>query len=171
MANENLTYMLVETAMGHGALVASSRGLRSALLPGLAKEDLVAEVERRHPGAVESDRGLRGAARAFENYFLTGKVTGRAPKLDLDGVSPFRLTVYEALLDLAPGQVVTYAELARRVGRPGAHRSVGTALSRNPIPVFIPCHRVVRTDGGLGGFTAEGGIELKEAMLALEGAR
>jgi methylated-DNA-[protein]-cysteine S-methyltransferase len=85
-------------------------------------------------------------------------------------VGTFRRAVYEALREVEPGETVTYAELAGRIGRPGAHRSVGTALSRNPAPVFVPCHRVVRSDGGLGGFTAEGGLALKREMLTLEGA-
>ena len=170
MLTEILTYKLIETAMGHGALIATRQGIRAVVLPGLPVGALRKEVARRFPGAEEGDRGLKAAARAFERYFVTGKTPSKLPKLDLSGVSPFRKAVYEELLQLGPGEVVTYAELARRVGRPGAHRSVGTALSRNPIPVFIPCHRVVRTDGGLGGFTAEGGIALKEAMLTLEGA-
>jgi methylated-DNA-[protein]-cysteine S-methyltransferase len=171
MANSEKTrFEIVTTAFGPAAVVGGTDGVAGVVLPGLDRRGLAREVRRRWPGAKEDGRGLRLAAGALRRYFESGRLTGRPVKLDLSGVGEFRAGVYEALREIPPGETVTYAELARRVGRPGAHRSVGTALSRNPVPVFVPCHRVVRTDGGMGGFTAEGGIELKRKMLELEGA-
>lgn len=89
-------------------------------------------------------------------------------RLDLDRVAPFARRVYLEARRLAPGQVVSYGELARRVGSPGAARAVGTALARNPILLVVPCHRVVSTSH-LGGFSAPGGVTTKERMLAAEG--
>ena len=162
---------IFDTVKGPAAVAGSSAGLCLVLLPGLGRRALRAEVRRRLPDAVESDRGLKTAAAAVARYFESGSLPKTRVRLDLEGVGNFRREVYEALCEVAPGETVTYSELARRIGRPAAHRSVGTALSRNPVPLFVPCHRVIRTDGGLGGFTAEGGIELKECMLALEGNR
>ncbi len=170
MPTEDLRTLIVSTARGPAAVVGGPRGLRAVLLPGLGRRALERELRRRFPGARPGGRGLRDAARALERYFATGRAPRRRPRLDLEGVSPFRRAVYRELEKIPPGKTVTYGELARRIGRPGAHRSVGTALSRNPVPLFLPCHRVVRSDGGLGGFTAEGGVELKRAMLELEGA-
>ncbi|MCJ7825796.1 MAG: MGMT family protein, partial [Anaerolineales bacterium] len=68
------------------------------------------------------------------------------------------------------GEYLTYGELARRIGRPGAARAVGQALGSNPIPVLIPCHRVLASDGSLGGYSGRGGVRTKEALLRLEGA-
>jgi O-6-methylguanine DNA methyltransferase len=89
----------------------------------------------------------------------------------LDGVeiggTPFQRAVWAAARAIPAGEVRTYAEIARIVGRPGAARAVGQALGANPVPLLVPCHRVVASDGGLGGFT--GGLGLKERLLALEG--
>jgi len=170
MTTTDLRYRVVDTREGPAALVAGAAGLRAVILPGLPRAALEKEVGRRFPGAVEGERGLKSAGAALVRYFESGREPPDRIRLDLDGVGEFRRRVYEALRAIPPGDTVTYAELARRIGKPGAHRSVGTALARNPVPVFVPCHRVVRSDGGLGGFTAEGGVELKARMLALEGA-
>ena len=168
MVNSETRYVIFDTAKGPAAVAGGSNGLCLVILPGLSRKALRAEVLRRLPDVVSGDHGLKAAALAVTRYFVTGRLSMRRIRLDFDGVGDFRREVYEALGEVAVGETVTYSELARRIGRPAAHRSVGTALSRNPLPLFVPCHRVVRTDGGLGGFTAEGGIELKECMLALE---
>ncbi len=170
MASDALRYQLVETKMGNAAVVGGPDGLRGVILPGLSRRELRKETLRRFPGAEEEGRGLKRAVRALATYFETGRLRAGGIRLDLTGVGEFGRMVYEKLLEIPPGETVTYAELARRIGRPGANRAVGSAVSRNPLPVFIPCHRVLRSDGGLGGFTAEGGIPLKQAMLELEGA-
>jgi methylated-DNA-[protein]-cysteine S-methyltransferase len=169
MSTEVLRYLVFETAFGPAAVAGGPRGVRGVVLPGLAKRELVSEVRRRFPGAMESARGLTGTATAIRKYFETGRLAGRRARLDLEDVTGLRRKVYDALVEVPAGETVTYAELARRVGHPGAHRSVGSAVARNPVPLLIPCHRVVRADGGLGGFTAEGGVDLKGRMLALEG--
>ncbi len=162
---------IFDTVKGPAAVAGSNAGLCLVILPGLGRRALRAEVRRRLPDAPESDRGLKTAASAVARYFESGKLPKKSLRLDLEGVGNFREAVYEALAEVGAGETVTYSELARRIGRPGAHRSVGTALSRNPVPLFVPCHRVLRADGGLGGFTAEGGLELKAFMLALEEKR
>jgi methylated-DNA-[protein]-cysteine S-methyltransferase len=170
MAKSETNYEIVKTAFGPAAVVGGPRGLVGVVLPGLGATALRKELRRRYPDAAEGGRGLKAAASALGRYFERGRLPAKQPKLDLSEVGEFRARVYEALREIPPGETVTYAELARRIGKAGAHRSVGTALSRNPVPVFVPCHRVVRTDGGMGGFTAEGGVELKRRMLELEGA-
>lgn len=83
--------------------------------------------------------------------------------------TPFQLAVWNALLEIPYGDTVTYAELAHRIGRPSAVRAVGAANGANPIPVIIPCHRVIGSNGTLTGYG--GGIERKQWLLALEGRR
>jgi O-6-methylguanine DNA methyltransferase len=90
--------------------------------------------------------------------------------VDLSRVGPFEREVLRALLRIPAGQVRTYGEIARAVGDPGAARAVGTACARNPLPLLIPCRRVVRSDGGLGGYSMQGGVELKRRLLEDEGA-
>ena len=77
----------------------------------------------------------------------------------------FQHRVWSALLDIPTGQTVTYGELAARIGKPKAARAVGTALGANPVPFFVPCHRVVAANG-LGGFT--GGLDIKKRLLSIE---
>lgn len=88
-------------------------------------------------------------------------------RFKLEHVTPFRQRVYEALLEVGRGQTCTYGELASRVGRPKAARAVGSAMANNPLPLFIPCHRVLSVHG-LGGYG--GGLQLKRRLLAMEGA-
>lgn len=87
----------------------------------------------------------------------------------LENVPPFHRKVYQALCKVPPGKVVTYAELAKRAGSPGAARAVGTAMAKNPFPIIIPCHRVVAGNGKLGGYSGRGGVATKRKLLQLEG--
>jgi len=86
----------------------------------------------------------------------------------LDGFSSFCSSVLTACRDIKFGQTISYSALAKRLGRPNASRAAGNALAKNPLPLIIPCHRVVRSDGKIGGFSASGGISLKKKMLELE---
>src|SRR5262249_5527235 len=90
--------------------------------------------------------------------------------LDQDGVDEFALRVYAATRAVKPGETVTYGEIARAIGDPGAARAVGAALGRNPWPIVVPCHRVLAADGALHGFSAPGGITTKRRMLEIEQA-
>ncbi len=90
--------------------------------------------------------------------------------VDLARVGPFEREVLAALRRIPAGQVRTYQQVALALGEPGAARAVGTACARNPLPLLIPCHRVVRSDGGLGGYSLRGGVELKRRLLRDEGA-
>lgn len=87
----------------------------------------------------------------------------------LEDVPPFHRKVYLALCKVPAGKTVTYAELARRAGSPGAARAVGQAMAKNPWPVVIPCHRVVAGNGRLGGYSGRGGVATKRKLLQLEG--
>src|SRR5207245_9423876 len=85
-------------------------------------------------------------------------------------VAPFEREVLEFLRTIPPGETITYGEIARRLGRPGASRAVGTACARNPAGIVIPCHRVVPKSGGRGNYSSEGGPETKRKLLEREGA-
>lgn len=110
---------------------------------------------------------LARAAGELDAYFA-GTLRSFAVPLDWSLTSGFNARVLRELAaSVAYGQVVGYQELARRVADPGAARAVGAAMGANPLPVVVPCHRVVAADGGIGGFG--GGLETKRALLALEG--
>lgn len=90
--------------------------------------------------------------------------------VDLEGVGPFFRQVYEAAREIPAGQTRTYGEIAKAVGQPTAAQEVGQAMSKNPVPIIVPCHRVSAAGGKLGGFSAPGGPATKAKLLALEGA-
>ncbi|MFN0090845.1 MAG: methylated-DNA--[protein]-cysteine S-methyltransferase [Acidimicrobiales bacterium] len=120
------------------------------------------------PGSEAAGAHAERARRQLEEYF-----DGRRRRFDLDldwslTRSPFRRAVLEALAEVPFGVTVSYGELARRVGNPGAVRAVGTAMATNPLPLVVPCHRVLRAGGALGGYA--GGLDLKRWLLAHEGA-
>jgi methylated-DNA-[protein]-cysteine S-methyltransferase len=106
---------------------------------------------------------LAAAKQALADYFA-GKVP-QLPALDLRGTD-FQLEVWRALTRIPFGEVVTYGELAARLGRPGSSRAVGAANGRNPVAILVPCHRVVAAGGRLGGYS--GGLEIKRRLLAHE---
>jgi methylated-DNA-[protein]-cysteine S-methyltransferase len=134
-------------------------------------EDLVlAEVASRlGPRIVGSDRELAGTRETLDAYFA-GEGDPHALPVDLSLVAaPFRRVVLETLHDSVDrGEVVTYGALAQRAGNPRAFRAAATACARNPVPILVPCHRVVPAGGGIGGYG--GGPERKRALLELEGA-
>ena len=126
------------------------------------------EGQRHAPRVDTGERSLpvfRDACRWLENYFA-GLDPGPAPALELRG-TPFRLRVWNRLREIPRGQTVSYSELCALLGE-GSPRAVGQAVSRNPIAVIIPCHRVVGADGSLTGYAA--GTDKKVRLLALEGA-
>jgi methylated-DNA-[protein]-cysteine S-methyltransferase len=119
------------------------------------------------PGAQLGSSRLAEPVRRLAAYFA-GTLREFDLPLDWSLTSGFNRQVLRELNDGVPyGTVVGYGDLARRVGQPGAAQAVGTAMGSNPLPVVVPCHRVVESDGGLGGFG--GGLETKRVLLALEG--
>jgi methylated-DNA-[protein]-cysteine S-methyltransferase len=122
--------------------------------------------ERPPAGAsAEETELLRNAARQLREY-LAGKRRIFELPLAPEG-TPFQRSVWDGLLAIPYGETRSYGEIARSVGNPRACRAVGMANNRNPIPVFIPCHRVVGSDGSLVGYG--GGLDIKERLLRLEG--
>lgn len=143
-----------QAPIGNLLLGAENGALARLWLPGLAPEAF----------ELGDDPALDQAARALEDYF-TGQPVPDSLSL-APGGTPFQQAVWSALRAIPRGQTRTYGQLARQLGRPAAARAVGQACNRNPIPILIPCHRVVGATGALTGFA--GGIPMKRALLALE---
>ena len=135
----------------------------------VAVETSGALVKEIHLGArarTAADRPHTSVARDLDRYFSGESVDFEPYEVDLTGFTDFQRRVYEETRAIPSGEVRTYGEIARAIGKPGASRAVGNALGRNPACVVIPCHRVVAANGGLGGFT--GGLRWKRALLRLE---
>ena len=135
---------------------------------------VIADVEGKVIRSVEMTRTkpafrARGTPfmRAVEEYIATGRDRVSAFTPDYSGMTAFKKKVLQELRKVPAGSTVTYGELAAAAGSPGAARAVGNVMATNPVPLFVPCHRVVATDG-LGGFT--GGLHVKRALLKLEKA-
>jgi methylated-DNA-[protein]-cysteine S-methyltransferase len=124
------------------------------------------------PDAVEAEPPADvQAAIARITAHLAGELDDlRDVALDLDDVSEWRRDVYEVLRGVDPGATITYGEIAQRLGNPHAAREVGQAMGSNPVPIIVPCHRVLAADNRMGGFSAPGGIATKLKLLAIEGA-
>ena len=120
---------------------------------------------REMSGHSAADTVLEETIRQLDAYF-SGSLREFDLPLDPQGTE-FQLEVWSALRDIPYGQTASYGDVARRIGRPDAVRAVGAANGQNPIPIVIPCHRVIGADGSLTGYG--GGLEIKRALLALEG--
>ncbi len=163
-----MQYTMFDTAFGSFGYVAQGSRLVSAYLPQSAA-GLRRSIRKHWPDATEAKRLLPGLRKQIVAYFR-GTPAAFDVDLDLSGITPFRRAVLEQCLLIPYGRTVTYAELARAAGNPRAARAVGGAMAHNPIPLIIPCHRVLRSDGALGGFSSPGETKLKARMLRLEGA-
>lgn len=159
-----------ETVLGRCALVWGQDGVRSVRLPEATGRGMRERLFADHPAAREipPPDEIRQAALAIAGL-LEGRGTDlRGIRLDFGAVPPFHRAVYEAAREILPGRTATYGALAAKAGNPGAARAVGRAMSRNPFLLVVPCHRVVASDGTLGGFSAHGGVETKRRLLEIE---
>jgi len=141
-------------------------------LPEADAESLRRKVARRCDGARESKPSARVAVtvEAITRLLDCNPVDLTSVVLDDAGIDAFDRRVYAVTRTIAPGRVLTYGEVATRVGVDATARAVGQSLGRNAMPIVVPCHRVVATGGGLGGFSAPGGTDTKRRMLAIEDA-
>lgn len=153
------SFATVETQVGTLTVVVSPRGVRRIVLPTDDAEEAI-----RHTGARPGPIGP--VREQLAEYFAGARSNFEVP-LDLEGLPQFRTKVLGALQHVPFGEVTTYKGLAVAVDNPGAVRAVGTACAKNPLPLLIPCHRVVRSDGHLGRY--RGGQDMKRFLLALEG--
>ena len=163
-----MDYAVFDTGWGAFGFVARDNRLVETFLPR-RKTNILRELKDRWPDAVEAPHLLRPFQREVIDYFA-GRRRRFKVQIDLSELPLFRQAVLEACRRIPYGQTASYADLARAVGKPGAARAVGGAMAHNPLPLVIPCHRVLRSDGSLGGFSSTEGTGEKEHMLRLEHA-
>ncbi len=155
----------LNTSLGTILLAASDQGLCRLLLPGEA--DCPGWFDRHFGGpAAPGWNPVLRRATAQLGQFLAGERREFDLELDLRG-TPFQIEVWTRLRSIPFGETRSYGEVAAGIGRPGSSRAVGAATGRNPLPVVVPCHRVVGSDGRLVGYA--GGLDLKRLLLELEG--
>lgn len=161
-------YAVVETCWGEVLLAGKSRGLCGLLLPSPTRVDPHRRAKRRWPGATLASSLLQDLQALIAQYFEGEVVDFAHIQADLSDVTDFQRRVLSACKRIEFGQTVSYGDLAKAVGQPKASRAAGAALAANPIPLVIPCHRVIGSSGEMVGFSAEQGTRLKKRMLDLE---
>jgi methylated-DNA-[protein]-cysteine S-methyltransferase len=165
----DVAYATVDTPLGTSVVAATQRGLVRLGLPNEAPENVILELaEEISPRVLEAPARLDEARRELEDYF-EGRRHGFDLKLDWRlSRAGFYRRVLRATAKVPFGSTTTYAQVAARAGSPRAHRAAGSALGSNPIPIVVPCHRVLQTGGAIGNYG--GGPEMKRFLLELEGA-
>ena len=164
----DVAYTSADSPFGPLLLAETPRGLVRLGLPNQDAGELLEELaERISPRVLEAPARLDEARRELDLYF-EGKLDRFELPLDWSLSDGFRLEVQRAIAAIPYGQTRSYREIAARAGNERAVRAAGTACGRNPLPLVVPCHRVLRSGGGLGGYG--GGLPMKRALLELEGA-
>ena len=166
-AEEMIRYTTVGSDLGTIYVAYSEQGV-CAVDVATSGEAFARAVHRKSHRPVEQDPHPPQALRQNLQKFAAALDSFRGP-LDLSMVGPFERMVLERLRRIPKGQVRTYGDIAREIGYPGAARAVGNACAKNPVPLLVPCHRVVRSDGGVGGYSLRGGTALKLRLLGQEG--
>jgi methylated-DNA-[protein]-cysteine S-methyltransferase len=165
MGKKELKFVIFESDKGWIGILGSDKELVHITLP----QPSAGEAER----CLDKNEAIRDAwlfddlIQRLQSYFSGHKVTF-SDRLDISGATPFHRRVWEVTGLIPYGETRSYAWVAEQMGKPGAVRAVGQALGRNPLPIIIPCHRVVNSNGKLGGYT--GGLGWKRYLLALESA-
>jgi methylated-DNA-[protein]-cysteine S-methyltransferase len=164
----DVAYATVESPLGPLVVAATPKGLvRVSYSEFRGEDDVLEELARRvSPRVLEAPAKLDSVRRELDEYFEGRRQRFDTP-IDWSYVAGFTREVLRATAAIEYGEVSTYARMAEAAGSPRAVRAAGNALGSNPMPVIVPCHRVLRTGGMLGGYT--GGIERKEFLLRLEG--
>lgn len=165
----------VQTHLGKFVMASNEKVIIKLSLPGEREAEFMAELERLCGKSCIVDEDMSGLRNPINERlkqelleYLYGMRKNFTIPLDLNG-TPFQKRVWNELLKIPYGKVKSYGQIAEELGKPKAARAVGMANNRNPVPILVPCHRVVGSDGSLVGYG--GGLELKKFLLELEGVK
>lgn len=162
-----MKYTIFNTAWGYFGLVADKKGLRRTILPCENRKI----VEKRLLSGLKNTKFDKNLLRPLQKQIIAyfeGKPARFNTPLVLDSLPIFTRKVLAACKKIPSGKTVSYSQLAGMIGKPRTSRAVGSALAKNPIPLIIPCHRVIHSDSSLGNFSAFGGTGTKKKLIALE---
>ena len=162
----NISYTTSNCSLGRLLVASTDKGICMIAI-GKSDQDLEKRLydDFSDANVKRDNRAMRGKRKSVEDR-IAGKSLGEKLPLDLHG-TPFQIAVWKEMLRIPAGSTRSYGEVARRIGRPKAFRAVAQACGANPVPIVVPCHRVVASGGALGGYT--GGLDRKLALLANEG--
>ena len=168
-----LGFCVFDTAIGACGIAWGPTALLGVQLPETSEQSTRARMQRKFPQAPETKGPLfvQVAARRIQAVLEGAHDDLSDIPLDMEGVPEFNQRVYAVARAIPPGRVLTYGDVARAIGEPGASRAVGQALGHNPFAPVVPCHRVLAAGGRSGGFSATGGAATKLKMLEIEKAQ
>lgn len=159
----DIYYSSIVTRVGQVFVIAGPNGVKRVIFGEIPFRDYLESLN----GVRVAEGGDAAKMAAELELYFEGRLSEFKTGIDLAEGTPFQKAVWKKLLDVPYGQVTTYKELAESIGRPGAARAVGNAVGANPLPIVVPCHRVLAANG-LGGYS--GGIGIKKDLLTIEGA-
>jgi methylated-DNA-[protein]-cysteine S-methyltransferase len=165
---ETIKYTIFKTKWGYFGLAAADNGLLRTVLPAEAWRKVKSQLLRYFPSARYDKALFRNVQEQITAYFEGDCINFRDIPVVLNGFGLFTKRVLTACRSVEFGKTISYSRLAELASKAGAARAVGNALAKNPLPLIIPCHRVICANGSLGGFSAMGGIKLKEKLFRLE---
>jgi len=164
-----MKYVIFRTKWGYFSLAGTESGLCRTQLPQPDRGKIESQILKNLPEAKFDKSYFKNLQEQIIAYINGACVNfGADIPVMLNGFRGFSRRVLTSCRTIRFGQAITYAGLAKKAGRPNAGRAAGNALARNPLPLIIPCHRIIRSDGKIGGFSAPGGINLKKRMLLHE---
>jgi len=167
------SFTVFKTAIGWCGMVMKGRNVRRLFIGYSRQHQMKRHIKEAFRDAMEvhPSRGMRAIIKKLERYCSGENVSLGSVPVDWSSLTAFQKKVLMAAVHIPYGSVDTYGGLARKIGSPRSARAVGNALAKNPFPFIVPCHRVIKDDGGLGGFSAAGGIGLKKRLLKMEKKR
>jgi len=170
MSEKYFKYAIFLTAWGWAGFAADQKGLRIFVLPEERKEDVLFRIKKelKCNNLVEDNREWESLIIKVKEYYSGEKVDFTDCQLNLDSYTNFQKEILQTVKKIPYGEIRSYKETAEAAGYPRACRAVGNTMRNNPLPLIIPCHRVIKSDGGLGGFSGKEGIALKKKMIDLE---
>jgi methylated-DNA-[protein]-cysteine S-methyltransferase len=164
----DVAYRTIDSPVGALLVARTPTGVVRVAFPGEGHDAVLTELAGAvSPRILEDRRGLDDIASQFDDFFAR-RIRAFDVPVDLRLAKGFRRVVLDHLREIAYGATASYAELARRAGNPAAVRAAASACSHNPIPLVVPCHRIVRSDGSIGNY--RGGVDAKRLLLTLEAA-
>ena len=161
-------YAIFRTQWGWFGILGGEQGLVRTYLPVAHKEGVQSRMLSDFPGAERAKKAFSVLQNAIEDYYNGLPVDFSNVEIRLDGLGEFRRNVLTALRTISYGNTASYTQLAKLANSPRAARAIGTVMAQNPLPLIIPCHRVVKADGSPGQFSGSGGTKTKIRMLKLE---
>jgi O-6-methylguanine DNA methyltransferase len=166
-----MKYVIFKTNWGYFGIAGNDSAIYRTYLPSRNSEQIEKRLIRDFPDIKRDNPYFKSLQKQIIAYFQGENLDFSTDiPLFIDNFTVFSRRILVACRSIKSGSTITYADLARKAGYPNAGRAVGNVMAKNPLPLIIPCHRVIRSDGKLGGFTAPGGINLKKRLLLHEKA-